>query len=220
MARSSGTDWSLDNAESLHQRHPRTFFIPTAERRHALRRDDMVRLIFLLRGSAPNGPAGERMWLTDIRSQDDGRYVGILTNTPTAIHDLAEGDEVEFGPEHVIAVEDPDAIPHALVAFAARRLVDDDNLNPGYVFHAPADMNHAPRRDGRRASGWCLLVGDETDEQVNDPNYILLPSLAWLAERYPDFGTLIRSAPPGREYEWNLDQRRYVDIGPYVEAEG
>jgi hypothetical protein len=59
MARGSGRDWWLDNAESLHRQHPRSFFIPTAERRHALRQDDMVRLIFRVHGGAPGGPAGE-----------------------------------------------------------------------------------------------------------------------------------------------------------------
>ena len=217
MARSSGSDWSLDNAEKLHEQHPRSFFIPSAQRRQDLRPDDMVRLVFLVHGDEPDTVSGERMWLCDLRRHDDGRYVGTLTNTPVAIQDLAAGDEVAFGPEHVIAVEDPGAIPDRLIAFAARRLVEDDALVPRYVYHDPADLERGETRDGRRASGWNLMVGDETDEELNDPASLLMPSLGWLAERYPAFGELVRTGQPGRQYEWVDD--RYLDVGEYLPAD-
>lgn len=220
MARRSGRDWTLDNAEVLHARHPKSFFIPSPERRRHLRSDDFVRLIFLVGGDKPEGPSGERMWLTNIRSQDGGRYIGTLTNQPVAIEDLAQGDEIEFGPENVIAVEDPDAIPDHLVAFAARRLIEDETLIPGYVYHDPADLNLRPSRSGRRASGWGLLVGDETDEQLSDSSQVLMPSLGWLAERYPSFGELVRSGVSGREFVWNAAEGRYVDVGPYRDPDG
>jgi hypothetical protein len=217
MARSNGSDWSLDNAETLHRQHPRSFFIPSEERRHDLRRDDEVRLVFLVHREESDLPSGERMWLDDIRRQPDGRYVGTLKNSPVAIQDLAAGDEVAFGPEHVIAVEDPDAIPDMLIAFAARRLIEDDSLVPRYVYHDPADLERGETRDGRRASGWNLMVGDETDEELNDPNALLMPSLGWLTERYPAFGQLVRTGRPGRQYEWVDD--RYLDIGAYLPSD-
>lgn len=203
MARSSGRDWALDNAELLDER------IPSGSRRRDLRREDFVRLSFV---ALREEPTTERMWLADISRQDGGRYVGVLTNRPAAIEDLAVGDEVEFGPEHVIAVYDVEAIPANLTAFAARRLVEDEALVPGYVYHDPSDLD-LPERDGQRASGWSLLVGDETDDDVNDPASVLTPSLAWLAERYPSFGTLVRSGVEGREYVWNAERERYVEMG-------
>jgi hypothetical protein len=213
MARDAGRDWALDDSGTLDDGSP------PEQRRRDLRHEDFVRLVFLNLNEEsgnppeePGGPIAERMWLTDITRLDTGRYVGVLTNRPTAIEDLAMGDEVEFGPEHVVAVYDADAIPANLTAFAARRLVEDATLVPGYVYHDPADLD-LPERDGQKASGWSLLVGDETDEDVNDPANVLTPSLAWLAARYPSFGTLVRSGVEGREFIWNAEQERYVDLG-------
>jgi len=220
VARSSGSDWTLDNAETLSREHPRSFFIPASERRHALRPDDWVRLVFLVHGGDPDGPSGERMWLTDIRTTGSGGYVGLLTNAPAVIQDLVQGDEVEFGPEHVIAIQDPEAFPDALRAFASRRLIEDDTLVPCYVYHDLSDLERPPRRDGSRASGWSLLVGDETEAELGDPASVLVPSLGWLTERYPGFGELVRSSPGGRRYEWNDERGEYIDLGPYDEADG
>ena len=46
------------------------------------------------------------------------------------------------------------------------------------------------------------MVGDETDRSCNDPASLLMPSLGWLAERYPAFGELGATGQPGRQYEW------------------
>jgi hypothetical protein len=219
MARSGGRDWTLDNAETLHAQHPRSFFIPSAERRRELRSDDFVQLIFLVLGDKPGAPGGERMWLTNISRLDQGRYIGTLTNKPAAIQDLAIGEEIEFGPEHVISVQDLDAIPRHWVAFAARRLVQDETLVPRYVYQDPADLNRPPTRDGRRASGWGLLVGDETEDQLNDASQVVTPSLGWLAERYPAFGALVGSGAQGREFVWSDEDQRYVDLGPYTDPD-
>jgi hypothetical protein len=219
MGRSSGRDWRLDNAEELHRQHPRSFFIPSAGRRRSLHVDDWVRLLFLRVDAEPGGPSGERMWLTDIRPTERGGYVGVLTNTPAAIQDLAQGDEIEFGPEHVTGVRDPDAPPDSLRAFASRRLIEDDALVPGYVYHDPDDAARPPNRDGDRLSGWCLMVGDETEQEVSDPANLLMTSYGWLLERYPAFAELTREAPVGRAYAWDEDEARYVDVGPYSSAE-
>ncbi len=215
MARTDGRDWILDNAESLHEMNPRSFFIPSADRRHNLRPDDMVRLRFLVRGDRqPGSPPGERMWLADIARGPSGRYIGTLTNQPALIEDLAQGDEIEFGPEHVIAVLNPDAVPDNLTAYAARRLIQDDTLVPRSVFHDSGEAQR-PAIQGMRSSGWFLLVGDETREQLADVDQFRVPSLGWLAERYPAFGDLVASGASGRRYEWDQASGRYVDIGAY-----
>jgi hypothetical protein len=219
MARSSGRDWSLDNAEALHQAHPRSFFIPSVQRRQRLRHDDWVRLVFLVVSDEPEAPSGQRMWLTEIRQTGEGRYIGVLTNAPAAIKDLSRGEEIEFGPEHVITIRDPEAIPSSLLAFANRRLIEDDTLLPRYVFHDPSERDRPPTASGRRSSGWCLFVGDESDDEVNNAGNVLTPDLGWLAERYPAFGELVRQSPGGREYEWDTDRAAYVDIGPYVPSD-
>src|SRR5262245_66612955 len=97
------------------------------------------------------------MWLAGIKRRDGGRYIGTLTNQPAFIKDLARGDEIEFGPENVIAVWDPDAIPNNLKAFASRRLIDDDSLVPGYVYHDPSEADRPPS-NGQRATCWLLMA--------------------------------------------------------------
>ncbi|GAA2370891.1 hypothetical protein [Dactylosporangium salmoneum] len=101
-----------------------------------------------------------------------------------------------------------------LIAFASRRLVEDESLTPGYVYHDPEDATLPATPDGRRASGWNLLVGDETDEQLADAGELLMPDLEWLVERYPAFGTIVSAGSEGRQFEWDPDAGRYTDVGP------
>src|SRR5262249_26917084 len=102
----------------------------------------------------------------------------------------------------------------------SRRLIEDETLLPRYVFHDPADLERPPNANGYRASGWCLQVGDETEDELSNSDNLLLPPLGWLAERDPAFGELIKNSPSGREYAWDDDEARYVDLGPYVGSDG
>jgi hypothetical protein len=106
-----------------------------------------------------------------------------------------------------------------LIAFASRRLVEDESLTPGYVYHDPEDATLPPAPDGRRASGWNLLVGDETDEQLADAGELLMPDLEWLVERYPAFGKIVSAGSEGRQFEWDSDIGRYTDVGPSTGGE-
>jgi hypothetical protein len=205
--RSEGLDWYLGNAEDEHAANPRSFFIPALDERSSRKPGDLVKLLFYLRNPAPSGPRAERMWL-EVSARDEDGYVGLLTNRPTAIKDLSSGDEVAFRSEHVIAIQDPKWAPYEnLRAFANRRLIEDDSLEPGYVVYDPSDLNLKPTSNGERASGWQLLVGQETDDELNDPKHVIAPNLAWLMERYPAFADLVFSgASSGR---WVLDHGRY-----------
>ena len=201
--RSEGQDWYLGNGEEEHAANPRSFFIPSPKERSNQNPGDLVRLLFFIRNPSQRGPRAERMWL-EISARDGDGYVGLLTNQPIAIKDLSSGDEVAFRSEHIIAIQDPKWTPYEdLLAFANRRLVDNDSLEPGYVVHDPSDMNREPTPYGERASGWQLLVGDETDEELEHPESALLPNLAWLMERYPAFAELVFSG--ARDGEWELD---------------
>src|SRR3954465_13136114 len=105
-----------------------------------------------------------------------------------------------------------------LIAFAARRLLEDDSLVPGYVYHDPDDESLPAAPDGSRARGWNLLGGDETDEQLADAQSLIMPELDWLAERYPAFGELVHAGFRARQFEWNPTFGPYADTGP-VESE-
>ena len=202
--RPEGLDWYLGNAEEEHAANPRSFFIPSRKERSSRNPGDLVRLLFFIRNPSQRGPRAERMWL-EVSARDGDGYVGLLTNQPIAIKDLSGGDEVAFRSEHIIAIQDPKWTPYEdLLAFANRRLVDDDSLEPGYVVHDRSDMNFEPTAYGERASGWQLLVGDETDTELEDADSGLVPNLAWLMERYPAFAELVFSG--ARDGEWELDR--------------
>jgi hypothetical protein len=202
--RSEGLDWYLGNAEEEHAANPRSFLIPGREERSNRNPGDLVRLLFFIRNPPAEGPRAERMWL-EVSARDEDSYVGLLTNRPIAIKDLLGGDEVAFRSEHIIAIQDPKWTPYEnLLAFANRRLIEDDSLEPGYVVHDPSDLNLDPTSHGERASGWHLLVGDETDKVLEDPDSELVPNLAWLMERYPAFAELVFSG--ARDGEWELDR--------------
>jgi hypothetical protein len=144
------------------------------------------------------------MWL-EVSARDGDGYVGLLTNRPIAIKDLSAGDEVAFRSENIIAIQDPKWAPYEnLLAFANRRLIEDDSLEPGYVIHDRSDLNLKPTSAGERASGWQLLVGDEAEKELEDPDSQLVPNLAWLMERYPAFAELVFWG--ARDGEWELDR--------------
>ncbi|MBV9172629.1 MAG: DUF2314 domain-containing protein, partial [Chloroflexi bacterium] len=171
--------------------------------RETLKAGDHVRLLFFLVDPAPDQPRAERMWL-DVAEVGADRYVGVLTNQPMAIQDLQAGDLVSFGPEHVITISDPRWVPYEhQLAFVSRRLLEDEALQPGLVCHDPEDEHLPPRADGHQSSGWQLLVGDESEAELDDPSSVRLPNLAWIMERYPAFGALVFSG--ARAGRWLLD---------------
>ena len=177
-ARSEGRDWYLGDAEEQHRAHPRSFFIPGREERESLEPGAVTRLLFFLREPGEGDPQAERMWL-EVRSGEAGRYVGVLMNRPVAIGDLAQHDLVAFGAEHVIAVQSPRWAPfEGKRAFVSRRLLEDDDLEPGAVFHDTADERLRPLEDGTTSSGWSLLAGDETEREREDTAKVALPDLA------------------------------------------
>lgn len=96
------SDWWLADAEELNARHPRSYFIPAAERRRALRVGELVRLEFTYGPHADRDGEGhvERMWVEVL---GDGR--GRLRNHPARLAALAIGDLVAFEPQHVTAID-------------------------------------------------------------------------------------------------------------------
>jgi hypothetical protein len=207
-----GQDWQLDDGEERHRQKPRQFFIPSRQVRESLQPDDVVRLRFVLMAPDRGQPQAELMW-AQITSVTEAGYVGVLGNSPTAIRDLGSGDLVSFEPRHVIAILDEDWDRYAeLIAFVNRRLVDDDDLEPCVAIHDPADLAMTPHSDGTRPSGWQLLVGDETDDELSDPAGVLMPNLLWLMNRYPSFGTLVRSGASDGAWRLSRDGATYERI--------
>lgn len=95
--------WSLVDCEARHREHPGTFELPSRSRRTHLRYGDLAQLIFT--NGATSGCVAERMWVRVIERASQGRYVGMLDNTPDTIRDLKHGDRVAFEARHIAKVE-------------------------------------------------------------------------------------------------------------------
>lgn len=207
--RSHGIDWKLGDGEERHRESPRSFFIPPLRVRDSLKREDVVRLLFVLTRRDADGPNAERMWVKVSEVNSTG-YVGILGNSPSAIQDLGPGELIAFEPRHVISVLDETWDKYAnLTAFVNRRLLENDQLEPHLVVHDPADLQLSSRHDGTRPSGWQLLVGDETEAELSDVANVRTPNLGWLMERYPAFAKLVLSGASDGSWCLSEDQARY-----------
>jgi hypothetical protein len=101
------SDWWLQDGEALHAEHPRSFFIPPAERRRALRPGDLVRLGFAFGPHADRDGEGhvERMWVQVLECEDGRRARGRLRNSPVRLAELRLGDVVAFESQHVLSID-------------------------------------------------------------------------------------------------------------------
>ena len=91
----------------MHADHPRSFFIPPAARRRALRGGEFARLGFAFGPHADRDGEGhiERMWVEVLEQVGDGRGRGRLRNSPARLTELQIGDVVAFEPRHVLSIE-------------------------------------------------------------------------------------------------------------------
>jgi hypothetical protein len=92
---------SLRSAEESHRENPRTFSIPRSDERRNLNVGDIVKMVF---EPCQAGESAERMWVI-VKKRTERGYIGELNNHPATIENLELGDELEFGPEHVIATQ-------------------------------------------------------------------------------------------------------------------
>ncbi len=90
------------------------------------------------------------------------------------------------------------------VAFASERLFDDDDPGIGVATFEPGDAGEVVAGGDMTLSGWMLLAGDETAEDVDDPSRIRLPDLPWLVERHPELRALL-DAHDGSGGSWVRD---------------
>jgi hypothetical protein len=192
----------LANAEARHRQYPRSFFIPDRAERESLRPGDLVRLHFEIVSPRPGQPEAERMWV-EVTGRDAAGYVGVLTNVPVVITTIGPGGTVRFGPEHVMStIEDWPLLEKRVLV--SRRSHDGD-LRPCWVYREPPD-NEAD-------SGWRALVGDEPDEEVNDPANVLPQQVGFLLERWPELRPVFATDPDNGGWSWDERSGRYRPAG-------
>ena len=91
--------WKLGSGVESNRRYPDSFRIPNASERENVQPGDYVKLMFGMRDSW-----GERMWVK-VAERTKREYRGELSNQPYGIPKLGCGDLVEFGPDHIIDID-------------------------------------------------------------------------------------------------------------------
>ncbi len=95
----------LEDGEQQHEEFPDTFWIPPAEQRKRLQKDQLVKLLFRI--TANGETQTERMWVIIEKKTSDG-YLGVLDNDPYCTDEMKAGLEVRFQPRHVIQIYEDD----------------------------------------------------------------------------------------------------------------
>jgi hypothetical protein len=195
----------LLDAEAAHREHPRTFSIPRRSVRKSLRPGDQVKLLFKV-----NDPTGavevERMWVEVARVEND-RYLGRLDSDP--VHaDLACGDWVEFGPEHVAArftqPDDPLFIDPNSFAIVSRAVWDEGAWPGKLERRAVPDPTF---------SGWVVLAGEEDERFLSDPANFLPIVQSALLDRFRFLDSGLEGAV-GTTMVWNKAELEYQVSAP------
>ena len=190
----------LEDAEARHREAPRTFSIPRAQQRHALKRGDRAKLVFLADPPSATGHDAERMWVQVLEARP-GSYAGALDNVPSFIADLQPGDRIEFAPEHVCAIELPGAAPVPYgEAVVVSRLVADEGAWPGELRRYP------PPEPGW--SGWFVFACIEGDEFRRDQGNFSPMSVDELLRRFRVLDSVL-DEPVGTGWVWNPDALEY-----------
>lgn len=104
-------------------------------------------------------------------------------------------DEISTGIDSTTLADD-------LSTFASARLVDTD-ASVGAIAFDPRERGRG-LADRRTISGWSFFAGDETDEELEDPERIRMPSLSWVLERDPRVAEVI-DAHDGTEAYWSRE---------------
>lgn len=194
-------EYRLGNGELRNQQNPRTFFIPTRAEREGVKPGELVKLLFEIVDPTDDMPSAERMWVK-VTQAAGGRYIGELDNEPGALKSIGPGGRVEFRPEHIISLMD-DWPLGALKAFVSKRSHVQD-LRPRYACRDEPLKPHD--------SGWQVLVGDETDEELSDPANILVQQLGFVADRWPELRPMFDAGEVGSEWVWDDPTSAYVRL--------
>lgn len=91
--------------------------------------------------------------------------------------------------EEISTAIDTSTLADDLAVFASGRLIDT-GARVGAVAFDPADRGR-PLGDGRTVSGWSVFVGDETGEELEDPERMRLPSMAAVVGQDPSLADVV-----------------------------
>ena len=172
-------DWWLSDAVALHAEHPRSFFIPSAERSRALAPGELVKLGFAYGPHADREGEGhlERMWVEVLAQGGDGAALGRLRNRPRRLTELEIGDEVAFGAHEVLSIDYSDeelGYPQDQWPIVDRAVLDDDRA-PDVVVRYESPRDDEPET-------WWMLVYQSGSGPADESAGLLTDRFPGLAE--------------------------------------
>lgn len=106
---------------------------------------------------------------------------------------------------------DTSTLAEDLAVFASGRLIDT-GARIGSVSFEPSDRGR-PLGDGRTISGWSVFVGDETGEELEDPERIRLPSMAAVLEQDPTLAEVVDDHDGTRAF-WSREGGTWRRVEP------
>ncbi len=163
MSRRLAKDWWLDDARAIAEEHPYSFWIPARQVVQKLAPGDQVKLIFSFESADPDAPGAERMWVT-IDEVSGNEFRGTLDNEPAYMTQIKIGAAIKFSAHHIINTDLKDPSSEAFEryfkrCFVTHRIIEQSE-KPGYAYREQPDSEDD--------SGWRFLVGDESDEYLDD----------------------------------------------------
>ena len=172
-------DWWLSDAVALHAEHPRSFFIPPAERSRALVPGELVKLGFAYGPHADREGEGhqERMWVEVLAQDGGGAALGRLRNRPARLTELEIGDEVAFGAHEILSIDYTDeelGYPQDQWPIVDRAVLEDDRAPDVVVRY------ESPRDD--EAETWWMLVYQSGSGPTEESAGLLTDRFPGLAE--------------------------------------
>lgn len=157
--------WFLEDAQSLADEFPYTFYKPSNKVISKLKTGNQAKLIFQFESNDPDAPRAERMWVEIIEVTDNG-FRGTLDNDPSYIQDLKYQDQVEFQEHHIIDTDLNDPVSSITDKYIKRCFVTNNILYEG----EPVGYLYREEPDQEDDSGWRFTTGKETDEYMDDSN--------------------------------------------------
>ena len=166
---------------------------------------DEVKLIFCLdRGDGE--AAVERMWVEVVETQP---YVGLLRNVPQLSGVIDFGDRMPFGAEHVCAyayTSEELGYNAATRCFLLQRVAEAELPPPLLLLNEQGD--------------WEAHANDESEEELADSDNVLLWTLGYLTDRFPETADALREGTSRRgslrrrqrDVAWEWNGSRYVRL--------
>jgi hypothetical protein len=194
----------LLDVEEEHRKNPRTYSIPRKEQRHHLQVGQLVKLVFLKDSSETNDKRAERMWVIVKKILEDG-YCGTLDNDPYFLAGLKRGDLIDFGPEHVAAIDlsqEGLEIPYDKFAVINKEVWNGDRW--------PNRLEHHPPPDDQ-FSGWWIYSGSEKEEDKEDWRLFIPESIVKIIEKYRILDTVL-DEPVGTQWIWDDENLEYRQV--------